>query len=881
MPSTVAPGSLIDRYRIIEAIGKGGMGEVYKAWDATLERQVALKILPPEMVRSDDRVRRFVQEAKSASSLNHPHIVTIHDIGEARLSAEGNESSVRYIAMELVDGETLREKIHGSRTDLRTVVAWLAQAADGLAKAHSAGIVHRDLKPDNVMITRDGYAKVLDFGLAKLVERSATVGQDDPTVVPDATREGFIVGTIGYMSPEQIEARPVDARSDVFSFGCIVYEAATRRKPFRGASEVDVMHRIVHGQPEPIDDTTIPADLRRVVRRCLAKSPEERIQSMKDLAIELREIAANWDELPTASDASHAKTIIVASPRKRRWPMFAGIALLIAVIAAAAFFAVRALRKPHFTLETLKIDKLTSSGNVIDFALTPDGRYLVQETDDGGQFSVWLKQTATGSNVRIVPPSPVRMQGVSVSPDGNYVYYAHTDDPTSRYASLYRVTALGGDPVKINSDTEGAPGFSADGQRIAFLRMNQKVREFRIFTANTDGSGERVIAKQTAPDVRPVRPSWSPDGKSIAFVTMGGGRFNIVLYDTSTGAGTNLGQPWRSITGIAWLPDGSGIIASGSPLDGSQSRIAFVSYPSGEQTTIRTDTDAYTGVSITGDGKTIAAGQQIRFSSLATGDINGQNLKTITTPDLVVLRIANGCNIPIFIADDGSGAGLWVADASGSPQKLTAVKTAYQVWASRDGQSIVFLSSIAGKPHLYFTRPDGSGLRQLTNGDGERGAAVSPDGQWLLYFSGGKIFRQPMNGGLATLFAERALGGAAYSLDGRWVAVTQWDDDAEHHLQGREFIYPAAGGKPVADNPVFAENRLYRWGPVPDSFVYFDDVANANVFLLDQLRNTEPKQLTHFPSGRIFDIGFSNDGKRMYIARGERRSDVVRITDFR
>jgi len=883
MSPSLASGIDIGRYRIVEAIGKGGMGEVYRAWDVTLDRAVALKILPPEMVRSEERLRRFVQEAKSASSLNHPHIITIHDVGEARLSLRDGDAHVRFIAMELVDGDTLRQKIHGGTADLRTVIGWLAQAADGLAKAHAAGIVHRDLKPDNIMVTRDGYAKVLDFGLAKLVERSdPSLAQDDVTMAPDATREGFIVGTIGYMSPEQIEAKPVDARSDVFAFGCILYEAATRRRPFSGASDIDVMHRIVHERPEPIDDTKVPADLRRVIRRCLAKSPDERLQSMREVALELRDIVANWDQLPLLSEPSHAPTMIVRAPSRRRWPQIAVGALLVVIVAIAAVFAVRALRKPRFTLEKLKIEKLTGSGNVIDFALTPDGKYLVQETDDSGQFSVWLKQTATGSNVRIVPASPVRISGVSVSPDGNYVYFVRSDDRTSRYQSLYRVTSLGGDPIRINSDADGAPGFSADGKQIAFLRMLQTKREFRIVTANSDGSGERVIAAMTTPSIRPLRPSWSPDGKSVAFASYGERGNEIVRFDTTTGARTTLGAPWKTISGVAWLPDGSGVIVTGTPKNG-QSQIAFVAYPSGEVTQLRSDTTTYTGVSLTADGKAIAAAQQILFSTLSVGDINGEKLKAVTPADLVVRRVATGCDIPVFVAEDGSGFAVWVIDASGSPRKLNGTGSTYNVWASRDGSSIIFLSTMRdGKPHIFFIRSDGNGLRQLTNGGGERGATISPDGRWVMYLgSDGKIWKMQTEGGTPTVFADHALNGASYSPDGRFVAITQWHEDAEHHVVAREVVFPAEGGAAIADNPIFAANRLYHWGPQPDTYVYFDDVADANVFIAPEFGKHGEKQLTHFSGGRIFDVGFSSDGKRMYIARGERRNDVVMLSDFR
>src|SRR5512138_3788086 len=275
------------------------MGEVYLAQDRSLERNVALKILPPDLVKDEDRVRRFKLEAKSASQLQHPNIVAIYEIGHdvVRSPGAGDSDPVHYISMELVSGKTLSTLIHEDRTDLRTLVGYLAQAAEGIAKAHAAGIVHRDLKPGNIMVSADGFTKVLDFGLAKLTERREGEPEPDlssaPTRLEQRTGAGMILGTTAYMSPEQVRGKPVDHRSDIFSFGCVLYEAATRTRPFVAETAVETMHKILHDTPVPIEERNpkAPAELRRLVRRCLAKSPDQRLQSMKDIALELREIA--------------------------------------------------------------------------------------------------------------------------------------------------------------------------------------------------------------------------------------------------------------------------------------------------------------------------------------------------------------------------------------------------------------------------------------------------------------------------------------------------------------------------------------------------------------------------------------------------------------
>src|SRR5437660_8696961 len=284
----ITAGIKLGRYEIRAKIGEGGMGEVYLAQDTKLDRKVALKILPAELASNRDRMERFIREAKAAAALSHPNIAQIFEIGE--------DTGTHFIAMEFIDGQTLREKIHRDRTELRKLLRFLQHAAEGLAKAHAAGIVHRDLKPDNLMITRDGHAKILDFGLAKLIERPPMSGGDSSevatAVMPQHSTPGAIMGTVGYMSPEQAQGKTnaIDQRSDIFSFGCILFEAATGQKPFAGDSVVKSLHMVIYESAPPIADLnpSAPAELQRIVRRCLAKDPDERYQSIKEVAIELK-----------------------------------------------------------------------------------------------------------------------------------------------------------------------------------------------------------------------------------------------------------------------------------------------------------------------------------------------------------------------------------------------------------------------------------------------------------------------------------------------------------------------------------------------------------------------------------------------------------------
>jgi eukaryotic-like serine/threonine-protein kinase len=311
-------GTKLGRYEIRSKIAEGGMGEVYLAQDTKLDRKVALKILPPELASNGNRMRRFTQEAKAAAALNHPNIAHIYEIGEA--------DGVNFIAMEYVEGETLREKIHREQTELRKLLRYLQQVAEGLTKAHAAGIVHRDLKPDNVMITRDGYAKILDFGLAKLTEQTKEPAaepfqEEGPTAVMQLplSTPGLVMGTVGYMSPEQAQGKPVDHRSDIFSFGCLLYEASTGQRAFQTESTIDTLHKIVHAPVPLVKDTnpSAPADLTRIVRRCLAKDPDERYQSIREATIELGDVRRELEdaaELETTVPSSSVGSTISPTP---------------------------------------------------------------------------------------------------------------------------------------------------------------------------------------------------------------------------------------------------------------------------------------------------------------------------------------------------------------------------------------------------------------------------------------------------------------------------------------------------------------------------------------------------------------------------------------
>jgi len=603
----LGPGTRFSHFEIVSRLGAGGMGEVYRAYDHSLKRHVALKILPRQKIATDEMLRRFAREARAASSLNHPNIITVYEIGQV----VADDAIVDFMAMELVEGETLRSFL-SRRVEMPKALHYLAQIADGLAKAHAAGILHRDLKPENIMITSDGFAKILDFGLAKTsLPESVGEGEIEADTI---SLPGVVMGTVGYMAPEQVRGSAIDQRSDIFSFGCILYEVATRRQPFRGNSAVDTFHKIVYEPPPPIGevDPPVPETLRRVILKCLAKDPEERFQSSKEIAIDLREIRREYESGEHLSDLSPTKSLKTTRPRARWFWIAAAAALML--VAAILTWSQRTPRNgtaDRARFESMTIDRLSATSNVQSAAVSPDGRYVahVESTPKGDVILV--RQVATGSEIEAAPPDGDSYGELSFSQDSEYILYVHR-------TALRRSPALGGSG-KILIDKFSYPvSFSPDGKRCAF------VRDGSLFVANIDGSGERRIATSTNLEVY-VRPAWSPRGDVIACtrkswlkIEMTDMWIEIVRANDSAGhtPPTILGERWFQITSLGWLPDGSGIAVSASHRPLIEKQLYEISYPEGRTKRLTNDLFEYEGASITADGRALVSRQTDKRSSI-------------------------------------------------------------------------------------------------------------------------------------------------------------------------------------------------------------------------------------------------------------------------
>ena len=531
---TIQPGSRLGPYEILAPLGAGGMGEVYRARDTRLSRDVAIKVLPASFSADAERLRRFEKEAQAASSLNHPAIVTIYEIGQ--------ESSLAYLAMELVDGTTLRELLAAGPLPVRRLLAVAAQVADGLAKAHGAGIVHRDLKPENIMVSKDGFAKILDFGLAKLAAPETEAGQETraPTVSA-GTEPGVVMGTIGYMSPEQARGGTLDFRSDQFSLGSVLYEMATGRRAFRGESKPEVLAAIIREEPQSVSSVTpgVPSPLRWIIERCLAKDPRERYASTEDLARDLRGAEAHISEisadaaLPGTSGPSR-----VLTRRKRAIEIAAG--LVVGVALGALGWRLTAGRSPRPS-EAPSFRRVTfQRGNILNARFAPDGQTILYAASWEGRPTEIFSTRVDGTESR--PLGLAKADLAAVSGSGELLILLKSSDlqTPGGVSTLARVSLSGGAPREIAQSVHMAEWLRGGGIVVQrHVAAGHDVLELPLGTRRLEYAGSA--------------PRLSRDGRFIAIAreTAQGGEL-AVLDETGK-------VVWRmkaDVQQLAWHPNG-------------------------------------------------------------------------------------------------------------------------------------------------------------------------------------------------------------------------------------------------------------------------------------------------------------------------------------
>jgi eukaryotic-like serine/threonine-protein kinase len=779
-PEPILTNLRLGVYVVQAPLGAGGMGVVYQALDTNLNRPVAIKFLSSALADPDAR-RRFQREAQTASSLNHPHIVTVHDAGEF----EGRQ----YLVTEFVDGGTLRDWMRGSH-GWRQTIELLSGVADGLAVAHQAGILHRDIKPENILITKSGYAKLADFGLAKLHEGATS--EDARTVTDMRTRLGAIVGTTAYMSPEQAVGRPVDARSDIFSFGGVLYEVLAGRRPFTGASEVDVLHAVVHATADPLPDD-VPIPLRMVVEKALEKDPADRFQSMRDMVVDLRRLVRQSTEAAPALAASRPTS-------RARW-LLASAAII--VVAAGALFLSRS-RQPA-TPAGLAYSQLTNfADSATSPALSPDGRMLTFVRGDStfsGQGQIYVKLLPDGEPVQLTNDTFDKM-GPKFSPDGARIGYSTAFANGAKTMDTWVVPVLGGQPRRLLANAVGLTWIesSAGQPRVLFSELTGRGAQMSIVSSTESRTEQRTVylppetgmahRSYLSPDRKwtlviemadtwlpcrltpfdgsspgkPVGPApaqctdaaWSPDGRWMYFSTNTGSGTHTWRQRFPDGAAEQVTFGVAEEEGIHFAPDGRSFVTS---IGTSQSTVWVHDSQGDRQIT----SEGYSfRPSISPDGKKvyylIRTGGTASFiaGGLWVVDLaSGQRQRLLPDFQMRHYTISADGQRVVFVASDEKGhAPVWLASLNGpsAPRRIATVNS-WEAWFGAPGE-VAFLGDEKATLFVYRIKEDGSDLDKMVPTSNLFAFSVSPDGRWMAAQDSrtwGALYVFPAGGGAPTL----------------------------------------------------------------------------------------------------------------------------------
>ena len=902
-------GRTLLHYRIVGVLGSGGMGVVYDAEDLKLGRRVALKFLPSELAGDPAALERLQREARAASNLSHPNICTIYAIEHA----ETDEGIRHFIAMERLEGQSLDQLIAGRPLPVDVVLEIGSQVADALDAAHARGIIHRDIKPANIFVQARHRAKVLDFGLAKAAP--ARVGMTETVAAGDAdlvTSPGTTLGTVAYMSPEQTRGDDLDARSDLFSFGGVLYEMSTGRMPFSGKTSAVIFHKILDKPPEPprLLNPSLPSRLEEIVLKSLEKDRDLRCQTAAELRADLKRlqrdttsshgVSASVPEVAaapvSASTAPSSGTALIAEARRHKLASGVAALVLFALLGAAAYGVYRALiDEPNDArAEALKITPLTTSGEVRGcVSISPDGRHAVYcETDPTtGAVVLRLRQTATGHTVKLADGGGE----TTFSQDGNLLY-------VRRDAELSVVPAIGGEePQRLLTGVSGPMTVSPVGKQVAFLRS--VFLEQSIIIANLDGSGERVLYSVRLPQGGIGSSlAWSPDDSVIASLYRDGppgSSWSLAAFEVATGKLRKItGESWNALRRVAWLRDGRGLVVSAEQPGETHFQLWLVSYPDGQVTRITNDLHNYSMAIGVSDDDTIVTGQVIQAGDVCISDPSGANLTRVTSGRNAERVVGWTGDTRLIYTADTPGRALWAASLGRTPRSLPLDATRMGNMFIAPGRDWIVYTPLDLLPDIWRVNLDGSGRKQLTHTGRNQNPKVTPDGEWVLYANWGggspSTWKVSATGGSPHLLTK-AVGRPLPAPDGsRYLGVIVEDAPASPTAPAADARQAIAlfrlsdGTREMTVNPPegmtvpqFLTGGQVQWRPDGRSLVFVKTEGSVSNLWALPVDGGAPHQLTRFETDTIFSYAYSPDGKLLATARGRSSGDVVLIRNFR
>jgi Tol biopolymer transport system component len=838
------------------------MGEVYRARDARLGRDVAIKVLPEALANDADRLRRFEQEARTIAALNHPNILGIHDIG--------THDGAPFLVSEFLEGQTLREKLESGPLPVRLAIEYALGIAQGLAAAHEKGIVHRDLKPENVFVTRDGRIKVLDFGLAKLV-RPEESHEILATLTSPSTLPGMVMGTVGYMSPEQVRGELTDARSDIFSFGAVLYEMLTGKRAFKRETSAETMTAILREEPPELNDTGWqgPLALQRILLRCLEKNVERRFQSASDLAFAIESL----------SGTSTAKSVPQPLSRRAWLPWIIAGAVLVG---AAVWEGVRPAAAPVNPLEKAHFSRVTDFDSV-EAAISPDGRFVAFISDHDGPFDVWLSQVGTGRSINLTQgkagPLPGPLRSVGFSGNGSEIWLGGGD-----VGMRLRLMPLTGGTLRNFLGEEAVNlAWSPDGERVVYHTF---ANGDPVFVADRDGAnGRRIFGDQ--PGVHNHFPTWASDGRWIYFVHGSPATKEMDLWridpsgkdpERLTQRNTDIAYPTpagnHTVFYVARDADGSGPWLWAFDLKRKDSRRATIGL------------EQYTSVGASADGRKLVATISNPVAGLwsvpiLSGLAEEGDVKPFAVPTARALAPRFGGLSLFYLSSLGTGDGLWrLRDRQVTEIWKGADGALFETPAvSPDGRVAIVLRR-SGKRQLHVLSADGAELQPIAEGIDVQGTSCwSPDGKWVVTggsgASGPGLFKIPLEGGPPVRLAAGQALNPVWSPDGSLIVYAG--------TNVRTFA-PLLAVRPDGTSVKLPEITLRRLGErvrfLPDgkSLIYMQGMLASQDFWLLDLASMKSRPLTRLQNRatmRTFDI--TSDGKQIVFDRLRENSHVVMI----